>query len=83
MNQSNRIFAFLALAFVIFITMRGELRTYYGFIVGCGTPAPEPAAPTGSSAAPAPTQTGSNSSSGGNSTASTIGQAAEFALMFA
>lgn len=33
MSQSNRIFAFLAIAFVVFVTMRGELGTYLGFFV--------------------------------------------------
>lgn len=32
MPQSNVIFGFLAVAFVIFITMRGELRLYFGFL---------------------------------------------------
>ena len=31
MNQSNIIFAYLFLAFVVFITVRGELATYLGF----------------------------------------------------
>lgn len=40
MSQSNRIFAFLSIAFVIFITMRGELPTYISFLTGgTGTPA--------------------------------------------
>jgi hypothetical protein len=78
-NQSNRIFAFLAAAFVIFITMRGELRTYYGFIIGCGTPAPDQP-PTQTGGAPTPTQTGSNSS---GISPSEIGQVADLALMFA
>lgn len=34
MNQSNVIFAYLFGAFVIYITMRGELRTYMGFLIG-------------------------------------------------
>lgn len=33
MSQSNRIFAFMALAFVVFITMKGELPVYLGFIL--------------------------------------------------
>lgn len=32
-NQSNVIFAFLAVAFVIFITMRGEIGVYMGFLL--------------------------------------------------
>lgn len=33
MPQSNVIFGFLAVAFVVFITMRGELRLYMGFLL--------------------------------------------------
>jgi hypothetical protein len=33
-SQSNSIFAFLALAFIVFITMRGELPVYTGFLLG-------------------------------------------------
>jgi hypothetical protein len=33
-NQSNIIFAFLFVAFLVFITMRGELPTYLGFLFG-------------------------------------------------
>ncbi len=45
MSQSNIIAAYLFIAFVIFITMRGELRTYLGFFVGGGTPAAAPNEP--------------------------------------
>lgn len=34
MNQSNAIFAALTIAFLVFITIRGELRTYMGFLLG-------------------------------------------------
>jgi hypothetical protein len=34
MSQSNVIFAFLAMAFIIFVTVRGELPTYMGFVLG-------------------------------------------------
>ncbi len=34
MAQSSAIFAFLAIAFVVFITQRGELRVYMGFLLG-------------------------------------------------
>lgn len=48
MPQSSAIFAFLAIAFLVFITQRGELRVYWGLLVGnTGTP----------SAANAPAQT--------------------------
>lgn len=32
MNQSTVIFGFLATAFVVFITVRGELPIYWGFL---------------------------------------------------
>lgn len=34
MQQSNAIFAFLFLAFFVFITMRGELPKYMSFVLG-------------------------------------------------
>lgn len=34
MSQSNVVFAFLLVAFLIFITMRGKLRTYMRFLLG-------------------------------------------------
>ncbi len=39
--QSNTILAYLVLAWVVFITMRGELRIYLGFLIPTG-PAPGP-----------------------------------------
>lgn len=33
MPQSNAIFAALAIAFIVFITMRGELSKYLGFLI--------------------------------------------------
>ena len=33
MNQSSVIFGFLAVAFLVFITQRGELGIYWGFLV--------------------------------------------------
>lgn len=33
MQQSNTIFAYLLIAFVVFITMRGELPKYLGFLL--------------------------------------------------
>ena len=59
MNQSNIIAAYLFAAFVIYITMRGELRTYLGFFFGGGaspvasgspTTAPQSSANTANSA---------------------------------
>lgn len=44
-SQSSIIFAYLAVAFVIFITMRGELRTYWGLLAGTAS-APGAAANT-------------------------------------
>jgi hypothetical protein len=44
-SQSNVIFAFLAVAFLMLITLRGKLPTYMGFLLG----EPKPAGtPTGS-----------------------------------
>lgn len=43
MTQSNVILAFIALAFFIFITMRGELRTYMGFLFGSTAAPPQSA----------------------------------------
>lgn len=34
MPQSSVIFGYLFVAFLIFITMRGELRRYMGFLLG-------------------------------------------------
>lgn len=34
MSQSASIFAFLAVAFIVFITQRGELPVYMGFLLG-------------------------------------------------
>lgn len=36
-NQSNVIAAFLLVAFLVFITMRGELPTYIGLLLGEGS----------------------------------------------
>jgi hypothetical protein len=33
-DQSSVIFGFLFFAFLVFVTMRGELRTYMGFLLG-------------------------------------------------
>lgn len=38
--QSNIIFAFLLIAFIVFVTMRGELPQYWGMMLGkCNNPA--------------------------------------------
>lgn len=48
MNQSTIIFGYLAVAFLIFITQRGELPIYWGFLVSSpATPSAGPGA-TGS-----------------------------------
>ncbi|MDE2020305.1 MAG: hypothetical protein KGJ13_08225 [Patescibacteria group bacterium] len=39
--QSNVIFFYLFAAFFVFITMRGELRKYMGFLLSTPTPAPQ------------------------------------------
>lgn len=47
MNQSTVITGCLALAFLIFITIKGELPIYMGFLLGSGTGASAtPSAPT-------------------------------------
>lgn len=38
MPQSSAIFAFVAIAFLVFITQRGELRSYMGFFFGTTAP---------------------------------------------
>lgn len=43
MNQSTIIFGYLAAAFLIFIVQRGELPTYWGFLVS--SPAQPPSGP--------------------------------------
>lgn len=37
MNNSDVIAAFIGIAFVVFITMRGELPIYAGFLIGKAT----------------------------------------------
>ena len=62
-NQSNVIVAFLAVAFVIFITMRGEIGVYMGFLLS--TPkqsAPATTPVQNNQAQPAPTKTGDTGS---------------------
>jgi len=49
MPQSSVIFFFIAAAFLVFITQRGELRTYLGFLYGT---APAPASSSTGSANP-------------------------------
>lgn len=39
MSQSTAILAFLGLAFLVFVTQRGELRLYMGFLIGTVQPA--------------------------------------------
>jgi hypothetical protein len=51
MSQSNVIFAFIFLAFLFFITARGELRKYMGYLLSTPTPQPgTPGSPLGNSA---------------------------------
>lgn len=40
MNQSAVIFGYLFVAFLVFITMKGELPVYAGFLLSTPTPAP-------------------------------------------
>ena len=48
MPQSSVIFFFIAAAFLVFITQRGELRTYLGFLYGTA-PAPASSSTTSTS----------------------------------
>jgi len=57
MNQSNIIAAYLFIAFVVFITMRGSLRTYLGFFIGGGA---APVAPGNADGKTAASTTGDN-----------------------
>jgi hypothetical protein len=43
MSQSSAIFFFIAAAFLVFITQRGELRSYLGFLYGTDAPTNAPA----------------------------------------
>lgn len=70
MNQSNIIAAYLLIAFVIFITMRGELRTYLGFFFGGGTAPVAPGSPQST-----PQQ------SSGNDTGNALATAGEIAML--
>lgn len=40
-SQSSLIVFYLFAAFIVFITVRGELSTYVGFFVGGSAPAPQ------------------------------------------
>jgi hypothetical protein len=73
MNQSTIIFGYLAVAFLIFITQRGELPIYWGFLVS---------APT--TPASGPTATGSGALTGGSvaSTAASISSLADTLAVF-
>jgi hypothetical protein len=44
MRWDNAIALVLTIAFLMFITMRGELPTYMSFVLGTATPAPTPSA---------------------------------------
>lgn len=72
MNQSTIIFGYLAAAFLIFITQRGELSIYMGFLLSTPT---QPAA--------GPTATGSGALTSGQaaSAASAVADAAFEALI--
>lgn len=76
MNQSTIIFGYLFVAFLIFITQRGELSTYWGFLVS------SPVNPN--SSGPQATGSGSLASSSANlaKTASTISNLATTLAVF-
>ena len=62
MNQSTKILGFIATGFVIFITARGELPTYLGFLFGTGQGASS--APTTAAAGPSPASGNTSFSAG-------------------
>lgn len=62
-NQSAVIFGALFVAYIVFITVRGELPIYAGFLLSTPTPA-------GGATTPANTQTGSNTSAANSAVAS-------------
>ena len=47
MNQSNLIFAAIFIAFIVYITVRGELPTYWGFFVPNPNAGNQPSAAAG------------------------------------
>lgn len=52
MNQSTVILGYLAAGFLVFITVRGELPTYMGFLLGAGTGAAAGSASSTAQASP-------------------------------
>jgi hypothetical protein len=65
MNQSNVIFGFIAVAFLLFITQRGELPIYWGFLV---------ASPKAPAAGPTATASGKLSDSEAVANLATVAQ---------
>lgn len=70
MNQSTKIIGFIAAAFVVFVTIRGELPTYMGILLGTAAQ-PTPAAGTQAmQGVTAPTSSAATATpAGGNSSA--------------
>jgi len=62
-SQSNVIFAYLLIAFIVFITVKGELPTYLGFLLGGSS-----VSPTGQNDAGGVASAASIAGSVGNST---------------
>ncbi|MEB2519811.1 hypothetical protein SOP85_31020 [Pseudomonas sp. YuFO20] len=73
MNQSTIIFGYLFVAFLIFITQRGELPTYWGFLVS---------SPSTPSQGPTATGSGALSSNGVGQAASKIANLASTLAVF-
>lgn len=87
MRQSNVIFAYLFAAFLIFITLRGELPLYMGLILGSGqsTPTPVPTAtatPAASSVAPTTSSSTSALDTGFNILSKGAGLLSSFLALF-
>lgn len=64
-NQSNIIAAYLFVAFVIFITMRGELGVYLGFFIGGGAAPVAPGSPSNTATTAGTNTAGFNPQSNG------------------
>jgi hypothetical protein len=83
-SQSTIVFFFLLIAFLIYITQRGELGAYLALLYGGGTPSPTPAPPGGGSASPPPASAATSggpfpTAEGGGITPPGTGQAVKIA----
>lgn len=84
MDQSTYIVGSIIAGFVIFVTVRGELPRYMGFLIGSPNQAAATITPQDFGfSAPAPSGNSSPSSPGGSSMMKDISTALEIAGMFA